>query len=402
MNENSVFWFTLSFCSDLTTSETHEVVELWRRNNSGDLRGIFEADEETLAEAGISPRLISGVSRARGKAEMSARALEPCRRAGINVVPADSPEYPSHLAATFGQSRPPLLFGAGEVTLFNEPAVAMIGARRASDNTLSFTGELARAVASAGLGVVSGFAEGVDRAATFAALESGGRSVQILAQGLLTFKGGDASVGEFIEEGNLLIASAFPPRSPWGARLALQRNGFITGMARDVLVSQAGTSGGTWEASRTALRQGKRVWVRMHPESGPGPAALVKLGAHPIPARENWRDWIAELTDRASARENGQGSAWSESDAVDLLQSGTPSAIHDATGLTGSVLLRLMEAREHRPFHHLRDIEGVRGLGPGTVEEIATAFGLPTPPEEPGQMSLFPELEEYEKKESDS
>jgi DNA processing protein len=63
------------------------------------------------------------------------------------------------------------------------PAVAVVGARRASHYGRTVAYELGRGLAAAGVSVVSGLALGIDAAAHRGALDAGGRAVAVLAGG---------------------------------------------------------------------------------------------------------------------------------------------------------------------------------------------------------------------------
>jgi DNA processing protein len=78
---------------------------------------------------------------------------------------------------------PPLLFVLGHKPL-PEPAVAIVGPRRASEYGLQVAYELARGLAREGVCVVSGLAAGVDAAAHRGALDGGGKTLAVLGCGV--------------------------------------------------------------------------------------------------------------------------------------------------------------------------------------------------------------------------
>jgi predicted Rossmann fold nucleotide-binding protein DprA/Smf involved in DNA uptake len=89
------------------------------------------------------------------------------------------------LKKKLGQSAPPPLYGAGEMSLPDVGGLAVVGSRNASEAALELTHEVARACARDGLGVVSGGAKGVDVAAMQSAGEAGGVVIGVLAADLL-------------------------------------------------------------------------------------------------------------------------------------------------------------------------------------------------------------------------
>ncbi len=99
--------------------------------------------------------------------------------AGIDVVCRCSVDYPAGLLGL--RAPPAALYLAGSAprlsALAAAPAVAIVGARRASSYGIETARSLASALAGAGVTVVSGMALGVDGAAHAGALEAAGSAV---------------------------------------------------------------------------------------------------------------------------------------------------------------------------------------------------------------------------------
>jgi DNA processing protein len=96
-----------------------------------------------------------------------------------------NPLYP---AALRGADAPRMLHVAGGVermhALLAQPAVAIVGTRRASDYGMEVAYGLARGLAASGITVVSGLAEGIAAAAHQGALQVGARTVTVMAGGV--------------------------------------------------------------------------------------------------------------------------------------------------------------------------------------------------------------------------
>jgi predicted Rossmann fold nucleotide-binding protein DprA/Smf involved in DNA uptake len=416
MPDNYPVWYALTFLSGFTHGELHEALDVWCADGAREAKDLLDHSRETWRAAGLSASQCHCLERAREQLPAAERAMRAVALAGLRVVTSRSAEYPPLLAATLGRARPPMLFLAGDAALLARPGVAMIGSRRPVAAALGFTRAAARVFGSHELTVVSGFAEGIDRCASGAALDAGGTTVLVLAQGLLTFRsgagiqargiapfGGDSrALMRGIDAGRIAVVSAFPPRADWSTPQAMARNAMITALTRDVVVGQAGTSGGAWEAARMGLHQGRRVWVRQSgaSEAGLGDAALASLGAHrvawPGAKFDAWTRQLIKkvLQEYAKPAESVGAAAWTEKRVVRLLREGDAAEIHDASGLTGSLLLKIVDGRQGASLRRLEDLQSIHGLGPGAVEDVRSAFGLKPPRPQGEELSLFPDLDE--------
>jgi len=114
-------------------------------------------------------------------------ARERIATAGLGAVCRHDPGYPRRLAHT--SDAPAVLHVAGDAGLLaaldcdDAPAVAVVGARRASQEGLDVARALGRGLAAAGVTVVSGMALGIDSAAHAGALDVGGPTLAVLASG---------------------------------------------------------------------------------------------------------------------------------------------------------------------------------------------------------------------------
>ncbi len=163
--------------------------------------------------------------------------------------------YPERLTAMLGDTAPPVLYVRGATELLTAPGVGFCGSRKASDKGLGVAGECARLLSADHINIVSGYAHGVDLAAHCAALEAGGTTTVVLAEGILHFRVKE-QVRQWIageDFSNLAVVSEFPPSLPWKAHNAMIRNRTICGLSNALVVIESGLEGGTFEAAKTAL-----------------------------------------------------------------------------------------------------------------------------------------------------
>jgi len=263
-----------------------------------------------LIQAGLEPARVESLF-ARGTA--LALALEKWQRSGLWVLSRSDAAYPRRLKKKLGQSAPPLLYGAGETSLLDAGGLAVVGSRDASEASLEFTRNVARACASDGLGVVSGGAKGVDAAAMQGAGEAGGVVIGVLAADLLR-----ASVNRQnrmgIQSGQLVLISPFNPEAGFNAGNAMARNRYIYALADYALVVESAEGeGGTWAGATENLRH---AWTPLYvrtPGESPGNAALIANGA---------QGFSYDFSERASIREFLEKTC--QSDTSSLFQQTVP------------------------------------------------------------------------------
>lgn len=214
-------------------------------------------------------------------------------------VVSDDIRYPARLLAL---DRPPReLYAAGNLTLCDRPSVAIVGSRHSSEHGLKTAGRIAQAVGEAGIVVVSGYAKGVDTAAHRAALEAGGDTVFVLPFGFKHFHV-KRELKLLVRPERVLAISQFPFGQPWFASAAMKRNEVVCALADSVIVVEAGESGGTVEAARTAQVLRKRLYVVdfEHPApSASGNARLITiLGGRPLRSLRDVMLLIQKTSDR--------------------------------------------------------------------------------------------------------
>src|SRR5262249_20578790 len=74
----------------------------------------------------------------------------------------------------------PQIYSVGDLALLERPRIAVVGARKATQEGRRRAAQLARDCARAGVVVVSGLAEGIDFAAHTGAIDHGGRTIAVI------------------------------------------------------------------------------------------------------------------------------------------------------------------------------------------------------------------------------
>jgi DNA processing protein len=248
----------------------------------GDLKAAWTASPDELRASGLDRRSFEGLLSARTGIDLDL-VLQRIEQLGVQVLTWESPDYPPNLASI--PQPPPVLYVKGTLTPADEWAVAMVGTRRASAYGREVARELASGLAASGVTVVSGLARGIDVVAHQAALDAGGRTIAVLGSGLdhiyppenkrladaITRAGAlvsDYALGTPPESGN------FPPR-----------NRIISGLAKGVVIVEAGESSGALITADFAAEQGRDVFAvpgSILQRSSRGTNKLIQQGAKPI------------------------------------------------------------------------------------------------------------------------
>jgi DNA processing protein len=227
----------------------------------------------------------------RDDVDCEAQAL---RASGVDAMLLGLEGYPAILASL--QHAPPVLFYQGNESLLGHRSIGICGSRNASDQGLSAAHACGGEIARCDLVVVSGYARGVDTEAHAAALDAGGRTVMVLAEGIARFKIKRWLASRAHDQLQTTVVSQFPPSQTWSAGAAMNRNDVIIGLSLGLVVIEAGESGGTLAAGLQALDQRRPVLaLEFHQDMPPGNKILLDKGAVPVRSRSQLRERLRQL-----------------------------------------------------------------------------------------------------------
>ncbi|MEA3333214.1 MAG: DNA-processing protein DprA [Pseudomonadota bacterium] len=248
------------------------IARAWR--SLGSAEAIFTVPVATLVSFGVRSAAANAVSTF---ADWSEVAVIKRRVSDIGgeIISLDDPRYPKNLALIVDP--PPVLFLKGSLTCLRSPAIAVVGARRASELGRRFAFSLASRLATQGLTVISGLALGVDGAAHEGSLRGGGPTVAVLGTGLdVVYPAAHRHLsGKIVENGVLL--TEFPPGVGPDKHHFPRRNRLVSGLAQGVVVVEAGERSGSLITARLALEQGREVFAVPGPPGLPGSRGVNRL-----------------------------------------------------------------------------------------------------------------------------
>ena len=211
------------------------------------------------------------------KAVLTLNSLE---NTDINLTTILSEDYPFRLKE--GVDNPPtIIFYKGKLENISEKAVAIIGTRDPTEESIQVANNLTIEMAKRGYCIVSGLAKGIDTVAHKGALENKVPTVAVLAHGLNTVypKENTDLASSILENGGVLL-SEYPPDEKIAPYQFVARDRIQSALSTTVFVVQTKVDGGTMKTANFANKQGRELYV--YSDKGPefeGNEQLISEGA---------------------------------------------------------------------------------------------------------------------------
>jgi DNA processing protein len=276
-----------------------------------------------------------------GVRDRAAAAIDRAARAGIAGIAWDDPGYPPLLSAV--ADPPAVLWVSGRREALEPPAVAIVGSRAGSPYAIAVAEHLAADLAARGLVVVSGLARGVDAAAHRGALGASGVTIGVLGSGAdIVYPGEHRAMTIEMRRAGALVSELAPGTPPLPHFFPL-RNRIISGLARAVVVIEAGEKSGSLITARLALEQGRDVLAvpgNVLNGRNRGGHALIRDGAKIVETADD----ILEELNLASGAAAGAGTP-EEGDPDPVLASlppGEPCDLDEIAARSGVAVARLL------------------------------------------------------------
>lgn len=272
-------WLTLSFLPGLGCNLINRLVQ-----EAGTPGAVLRAGTLVKNIPGVGPRLLAlltdghQVASARQRAQ---RELGQIAELNVSLISVSSPQYPDFLRSI--SDSPVLLYVSGNLDWLTRPAVAIIGARTATEYGRRISAMLAAELSAMGITIVSGAAYGIDAAAHRGALQAGGRTAAVLGCGVdVVYPRAHAGLFQEIIDNGVLLSEYPLGTPPEGFRFPA-RNRIISGLVKGVVVVEATEKSGSLITARLALDQGREVFAvpgRIDSPKSSGTHRLIQQGAH--------------------------------------------------------------------------------------------------------------------------
>jgi len=153
------------------------------------------------------------------------------------------------------------VFYAGNLSNASAPSVAIVGTRNVSHEGASRARHLAKKLSRAGVGIVSGLAEGVDTEALSEAIRCGGKVAAVIGTPLdKAYPAKNAKLQEEIYRNHLLI-SQFPVGQKTYRSNFPERNRLMATITDATIVVEASDTSGTLHQSAECQRLGRWLFI---------------------------------------------------------------------------------------------------------------------------------------------
>jgi DNA processing protein len=245
----------------------------------GDAQTALGASAGQLEQVhGIGRSTADAVARSRDAAAVE-EEIQAAGEYGVRIVCRADPGYPPGLKQI--PDAPIVLHMKGEYRETDAVALAIVGTRRCSIYASEQARRFGELLSGAGFTIVSGLARGVDAFAHHGAVDTGGRSIAVLGNGLT----------EIYPPENLALAEKLLQNGVWVSELPMKaavrrenfpsRNRIIAGMTLGTLVIEAPQRSGALITARLASDYNREVFAipgRLQEPAAEGTNVLIRDG----------------------------------------------------------------------------------------------------------------------------
>lgn len=212
----------------------------------------------------------------------------------IYEIYPSNPTYPDMLRKI--PSSPKKLYAIGNIGLFKEKSISIVGSRNSSEYGRKITKSITKELVESGIVIVSGMANGIDSVAHKTCLEHGGKTIAVLGSGFKhIFPKENEELFHQIIKNDGLVISEYPIDTPVQMKNFPKRNRIISGLSMGLLVIEAAYRSGTSITAKYAKIQERKVFCipnSIGNKNSYGTINLIQNGAIMV---KNAHDILKEL-----------------------------------------------------------------------------------------------------------
>ncbi len=244
---------------------------------------LFTGGENFYSELGLSSSVQSRLRNILAKDNWADKELEKINAFDSRFINALDIDYPAKLRDL---TKPPIglyVKGSANISL---PSAAIAGTRKCSEYGRNTAVKLAKALALAGIIVISGGARGIDAAAHRGCLSENGVTAAVFGTGLdKIYPTEHKDLFKQILENNGALISEYPMNSGGESWRFPERNRIIVALAGRVIIAESPEGGGAMITARYAQKLNRELWAvpgRINDETFRGSNSLLNEGTGAI------------------------------------------------------------------------------------------------------------------------
>lgn len=250
-------------------------------NYIGSAKSAWLSTKIQLEKAGLGPKTLAELIKFREEFVLS-DYLNKLKNAKCDFIAFCDKDYPQGLNQL---SNPPIvLFIKGDKScLKSDKTIGVVGARKMTSYGTSVTESLIADLTAFGFTIVSGMALGVDARAHESCLNSGGKTIAVLGNGVdLPFPRENENLYYKIIDSGGLIVSEYPLGMSPSIGSFPARNRIIAALSLGILITEAAEDSGSLITASNAASLGKKIFAVPGPitsRMSDGSLKLLKEGA---------------------------------------------------------------------------------------------------------------------------
>lgn len=227
----------------------------------GSIKSAYNAPVEQLAQV-FQGQALKNLIEFRSQ-ESPYSILKSLLKKDIQVLTPDLSQYPSKLRNI--AVKPLCLYIKGNISIVTDeetPAIAVVGTRNCTPYGRYLTNLFTSRLASAGMTIISGMAEGIDALAHEISLKFKTRTLAILGCGVeVIYPPVNTKLyNRILSEGGAIM-SEFPPDQKVVKGLFITRNRLVSALSDGVLIIEGASKSGTLITAGHACDQGRPVFL---------------------------------------------------------------------------------------------------------------------------------------------
>ena len=246
----------------------------------GSPSGILEASPKQLHRMPqIGSSIISELQHIKSL-DFGTTQIAQCRSAGVQIISLWDARYPALLKKI--DDPPVFLFVKGDLSILENPALAIVGTRSPSEYGKQVAEKLVADLVAKNFVTVSGFARGIDTIVHAVTIKRGGLTAAVVGCGLdVIYPPENKKLAQALPSQGVFI-SEFPMGTKPDAMNFPRRNRIISGLSLGTIIVEARKKSGALITANLALEQNREVFAIPGSIFSPlsqGPHELIKEGA---------------------------------------------------------------------------------------------------------------------------